>query len=734
MNMNTTPVLSEESIKKLNFNKSDEYFTHNMLLLVSKNIINGNVNTVGNIENSPSSFKKELKLHQQRILYEMLEKEKIRYRVSSGINMFVLADKVGSGKSIDVLALISKKPLVNNIDNNKLIYKVNKYTHFTGFQVIPSIEIKSNLIIVPHTVYGQWIDYINDFTHLKYLEIKSKKTLDGLKKEDLIDCIYDIIIVKSTKYVEFTKILYSFFPFNFRRIKNDNMIIPYDTLNKLQQDIKTVLFNQEIDIQAFNNFKLIKQQIMNIDTDNFEEKIKKYGNYKLNSILEFKGPVFQRVFIDEANSIKIPRFPYIYGKFNWFITSSVEDLLFPNGRSSFNKINTTGIKGTGFIKQTFIDNSNKNLVNFIQDIYLKNEDEYVKQSFNIPEPEKKIIKCYTPPELKVLSSVALPEIINALNAGDINTAIKFCGCKELDENNLIEKVLENFNNEFKNKKNIYDDKIKKQSIFDNLEEFIERNSFNGYLENYVFKLDTKGLGYYIDKATVTLRKNNLKKSIKLYDEQVKQINGKIDSLKCRISNVSEKTCPICTQKVSNPSMTPCCKNIFCFECIMMSAHYSKKNLCPLCRTKIDIKTITNITSNIIPSENDEEQKLPTKIESLMNIIKNKGKYLVFSEYENSFNKIIDQFNQHNITWQKLCGSSDVIKNIITKFKDGRINVLLLNAKYFGSGLNLQMTSDIILFHRMSDDLEKQIIGRGQRPGRTSPLKIHYLCYENELDL
>ena len=96
MNMNTTPVLSEESIKKLNFNKSDEYFTHNMLLLVSKNIINGNVNTVGNIENSPSSFKKELKLHQQRILYEMLEKEKIRYRVSSGINMFVLADKVGS--------------------------------------------------------------------------------------------------------------------------------------------------------------------------------------------------------------------------------------------------------------------------------------------------------------------------------------------------------------------------------------------------------------------------------------------------------------------------------------------------------------------------------------------------------------------------------------------------------------------------------------------------------------
>ena len=239
------------------------------------------------------------------------------------------------------------------------------------------------------------------------------------------------------------------------------------------------------------------------------------------------------------------------------------------------------------------------------------------------------------------------------------------------------------------------------------------------------------MGYYIDKTTVTLKKNNLKKSIKLYEENIKQLNEKIESLKSRISNVNEKTCPICTQIVSNPSMTPCCKNIFCFECIMMSAHYSKKNLCPLCRTKIDIKEITNIKSNIVPSEN-EIQKLPTKIDSLMNIIKHKGKYLVFSEYENSFNKIIDEFNKHKITWKKLCGSSDVIKNIIKNFQDGNINVLLLNAKYFGSGLNLQMTTDIILFHRMSNDLEKQIIGRGQRPGRISPLKIHYLCYENEL--
>jgi len=88
--------------------------------------------------------------------------------------------------------------------------------------------------------------------------------------------------------------------------------------------------------------------------------------------------------------------------------------------------------------------------------------------------------------------------------------------------------------------------------------------------------------------------------------------------------------------------------------------------------------------------------------------------------------------KNNITYSKLSGSSSRISNIIDKYSKNEIKVLLLNAKHYGSGLNLQMTNDIIIYHRMSNDLEKQIIGRGQRLGRTSTLNIHYLCYENEL--
>ena len=56
---------------------------------------------------------------------------------------------------------------------------------------------------------------------------------------------------------------------------------------------------------------------------------------------------------------------------------------------------------------------------------------------------------------------------------------------------------------------------------------------------------------------------------------------------------------------------------------------------------------------------------------------------------------------------------------------------MLNAKYFGAGMNLQMTTDLVIFHRFNAEMEEQIIGRAQRNGRTSPLNVYYLLHENE---
>ena len=124
--------------------------------------------------------------------------------------------------------------------------------------------------------------------------------------------------------------------------------------------------------------------------------------------------------------------------------------------------------------------------------------------------------------------------------------------------------------------------------------------------------------------------------------------------------------------------------------------------------------------------------LPRKMEYLLSKIKGnpKGRFLVFSEYDNTFNAIYQKLRENHIVF-KLSGSTGRVTNIIRDFSNNKIQVLLLNAKHYGSGLNLQMATDIILYHRMSDELENQIIGRGQRPGRTEPLHVTYLCHNNE---
>jgi SNF2 family DNA or RNA helicase len=128
-----------------------------------------------------------------------------------------------------------------------------------------------------------------------------------------------------------------------------------------------------------------------------------------------------------------------------------------------------------------------------------------------------------------------------------------------------------------------------------------------------------------------------------------------------------------------------------------------------------------------------ENKLKDKIVNLIEIIKGnkKGKFLVFSAYDETFNDIIKEFDKANITHSTILGAVTHINNVINDFTSGKINVVMMNAKHYGSGLNLQMATDIILYHEMPKELETQVIGRAQRLGRTDSLVVHYLLHENE---
>ena len=126
----------------------------------------------------------------------------------------------------------------------------------------------------------------------------------------------------------------------------------------------------------------------------------------------------------------------------------------------------------------------------------------------------------------------MPKLLQALNAGDINI-IDSLGCKINSVEEITNKVLNKLKN---NITELIFNKNKKLKELENKE--LEKNN----------------------KKYIELSLNKIK-------EKLKKESIKYDSLKERISNVDLKECPICAQTVKQPSLTPCCKNIFCLKCV-----------------------------------------------------------------------------------------------------------------------------------------------------------------------
>jgi len=237
------------------------------------------------------------------------------------------------------------------------------------------------------------------------------------------------------------------------------------------------------------------------------------------------------------------------------------------------------------------------------------------------------------------------------------------------------------------------------------------------------------------KHELKKKKNSISASIKQFKIQELDLTNKIEGIESRIIGVEDKQCPICKINAEGPCITPCCRNVFCLECLTMAITISKEKECPLCRAVIDMKKVNLIVNNSNKSNNKVKtgEELPNKIDKLIEVIMSNPtkRFMVFSEFDGGISKIKIEMNNANIKYSGIKGSTASIDKKIAAFRNKEFNVLLLNAKFFGAGLNLQFTDEIIIFHRMAKDLEKQVIGRAQRIGRTDPLKITYLCYENE---
>ena len=435
-----------------------------------------------------------------------------------------------------------------------------------------------------------------------------------------------------------------------------------------------------------------------------------------------------RIIVDECNSIKGSQLAKIESVFKWFITSSINSIITcdgwlkkeitsPQGYASH--IREKSIMSTGFIFDNITEIYRNIKENF--KIFLINNPEYIEQSTQLPEMLTYIIICKNNVSIQVLAGIVSHDIMNMLFAGDIDGIVSKLDVVVGDETNIIAMVTQKYKDEL------------------NCKEYELKTS----LANPKYKADAETIGVINRRHAIA----DLKHKIACIEERVKTV----------------ESCPICFDDFNNPCITPCCNNKFCFDCMTMSLN--NKNSCPGCRAELSIAKLMVISNKKKETGLDVDSKTkktkaieqdpstmtyPQRIELLktksidftkyenmdkifeLNSKNEVKKYLIFTEYESTLNiKITSMLDKWGLTYGRIKGTTATITKQIENYKKGNTNVLLINSKFFGSGMNLENTSDIIIIHKMQGDIEMQAIGRAHRFGRVGNLRVWKLYYENE---
>jgi hypothetical protein len=437
-----------------------------------------------------------------------------------------------------------------------------------------------------------------------------------------------------------------------------------------------------------------------------------------------------RIIIDECNSIKGNRLVEVRRIFTWLITSSISSMMTSSGYikkqipdpqygyARYTRERT--VNSTGFIlniiKEMYEHQAENNK------LYLVNRPEYIEQSMSLPEMKTILVISKDNLNIQVLGGIVSHDVLQMLNAGDIDGIVTKLDVAVGNETNVIEMVTSKFQDELK-------------------------------VKEYELKVAIENPKYNPNNETIGVINKRI---------AIKELKDKIACIEERVMTI--ESCPICFDDFNNPSITPCCNNKFCFDCITMALN--SKSQCPQCKAELTIqkmivisnKTKADMGKPVVVDKNKKKALLitPDSYEGKMELLKDSAKqfskyenmdkifelnndntvkkYLIFTEYESSLNdKITNILTKWNLSYARIKGSGIMISNTVEQYKTGKINTLLINSKYFGSGMNLENTTDIIIIHKMQSDVEMQVIGRAQRFGRVGNLRVWKLYYQNEVE-
>ena len=678
-------------------------------------------------------LKTTLYRHQRTVVKALLDMENNRRLTMNDKSQLthtaiVLSEPVGSGKTIDILALIllSKIPkaipdvmplLTHDSKTNAILaYATCKYKRF----------LTPTIIFVGSSVMKQWSQAIKQFTDLNVFIVTNiidlRMLLVLISRGDIKN--YDIVLVK-----------------NGHISRPLNQALPYD-----------------IPLQPKNTID--HASIYNIISN-------------LNEVC------WARVIIDDFDTIHLPKNASIIKGVSTIYISATRKI------ASTKNVHNTFRKASEYLlyNETGCFSIQKN--KFLFDVLnVRNSEEYIKETTTIPKPKYHAVCLINTNNqlISVLGSIGdseINQITEMLNSDAIGSAAEKIGIKSTSVADIFGKILGDKSEQYKFSTAVCD------FIDYSVEKEPERKSMNDNPNHD----DTYNKGHLLEFREIEYKYPNVKNLLTdtkcEYTSIMKSTGMAIQRVK---DNIKHGTCPICEidlVDVKSVIIIKCCNAVFCSDCGIKAqnlgdrANQLANGRCSNCRAKASIKDLIYIGDEIklndIVDENMEaglqkeeakdiavvdEIKPSTKISAIMNIIygvqikedkridlhvanmiKGQGnmpepknrKVLIFANYDETLSAIQKELAEKKIMYWRLQGGAGEIANTANMFTSyvGTCAMVINSTKHC-AGLNLQTATDLIFTHRIMDNsIESQVIGRGHRLGRTSPLNVWYLVYDNE---
>ena len=363
-------------------------------------------------EPPPNMLKVTLRSHQQAAVAAMEKKERelLGGLDCSGETLYssygVLGDSVGVGKSLMVLGHIARLASIPPLTEAKCMGLNSSNKVFSiQQQTFTDLSEAGSLIIVPHTLFRQWADYIKKQTNLKAILLDKKK---GLTAETFNADVMaaDVVLISNTLYREFST------------WQRDNQI-----------RWKRVFIDEADTIHIVNGYPKPEARFTWFVTASWMNVL-----FPNETMYLQKQCLYLNVFSAAARySFLKPHFEEIYKS-----TRPYDYMRYP--MTSYN-----------FFRENL--NSEHRLRGYL---VLRCDEEFIQQSISLPTLYRNNILCRAPLNQRIVSEAIPADIQQLLHGGDIAGAISALGVKTEDTTSLIDAVTKNLQKELIRLKSTYD--------------------------------------------------------------------------------------------------------------------------------------------------------------------------------------------------------------------------------------------------------------------------------------